>query len=648
MVVYNFKKIQVVPSGKEFIDIVLSMTQRKTPTVVHKGYEIGRIRKFYMRKVKYTQTNYHEKLTKILEDFPRMEDIHPFYHDLMNVLYDKDHYKLALSQLNTASHLIDNIGKEYLRQLKYGDSLYRCKQLKKAALGRMCTVMKRQSTSLGYLEQVRQHMARLPSIDPNTRTLLVCGYPNVGKSSFMNKITRANVDVQPYAFTTKSLFVGHMDYKYLRWQVIDTPGILDHPLEDRNTIEMQSITALAHLRAAVLYFIDISEQCGFSIKDQVSLFNSIKPLFANKPLIVVYNKVDLIRPEQLTDDCKAILHSVEGEGVQVISMSNTSEEGVADVKTTACDKLLTLRVEQKVAGKKVNDVLNRLRVAEPKERDDKERTPSVPESVKHKLSLSTTDLKEPRILERDLMLANGGAGVYSADFQKHYQLKNREWIYDIIPEIMEGKNIIDFVDPEIEAKLEALEKEEEEREKELADNMEEEEEDSMDEEEKEQLSKIRNKKGLAVVAHRQEKGRNRPALPRRGRSGERTADAFAQQLKTMGVETEVAERVSRSRSAKPAALTGKKRVRSLSTGPDGRSLSRSRSVVPGNRSLTPAPHKKGYKDEKEREKAGRQARKAQWKPNKFARKGEADRHIPDLKPKHLFCGKRSTGKTDRR
>ena len=54
------------------------------------------------------------------------------------------------------------------------------------------------------------------------------------------EITRADVDVQPYAFTTKSLFVGHMDYRYLRWQVIDTPGILDRPLEERNTIEMQA------------------------------------------------------------------------------------------------------------------------------------------------------------------------------------------------------------------------------------------------------------------------------------------------------------------------------------------------------------------------------------------------------------------------
>ena len=39
--------------------------------------------------------------------------------------------------------------------------------------------------------QVRQHMGRLPGIDPATRTLLVCGYPNVGKSSFMNKVGNA-------------------------------------------------------------------------------------------------------------------------------------------------------------------------------------------------------------------------------------------------------------------------------------------------------------------------------------------------------------------------------------------------------------------------------------------------------------------------
>lgn len=71
-----------------------------------------------------------------------------------------------------------------------GDSLYRCKALKRAALGRMCTVVKKLGSSLAYLDEVRKHLARLPSLDTDTRSLLITGYPNVGKSSFMNKVRR--------------------------------------------------------------------------------------------------------------------------------------------------------------------------------------------------------------------------------------------------------------------------------------------------------------------------------------------------------------------------------------------------------------------------------------------------------------------------
>ena len=233
-------------------------------------------------QVKYTQQNFHDRLEMILSEFPRLEDIHPFYADLMNVLYDRDHYKLALGQISTAKHLIDAVARDYGRLLKFGDSLYRCKLLKTAALGRMCTIVKRQKPALEYLEEVRQHLSRLPSIDPTQRTIILAGFPNVGKSSLINLLTRANVEVQPYAFTTKSLYVGHMDYKYLNWQVIDTPGILDHELEERNAIEWQSVTALAHLKAAIVYIIDISEQCGTPIQTQIDLFMKIKPLFANK------------------------------------------------------------------------------------------------------------------------------------------------------------------------------------------------------------------------------------------------------------------------------------------------------------------------------------------------------------------------------
>lgn len=108
-------------------------------------------------------------------------------------------------------------------------------------------------------------MSCLPSIDPYTRTIIIRGFLNVEKSSFINKITLADVEVQSYAFTTKSLYVGHTDYKYMRWQVLDTPGISEHPLDERNVIEVHSITALAHLRACALYVLDPSQQCGHTI-----------------------------------------------------------------------------------------------------------------------------------------------------------------------------------------------------------------------------------------------------------------------------------------------------------------------------------------------------------------------------------------------
>ncbi|KAJ3060911.1 Nucleolar GTP-binding protein 1, partial [Podochytrium sp. JEL0797] len=407
---YNFKKVQVVPKAMDFIDIVLSKIQRKTATVVHPNYQISRIRQFYMKKVKFGQDCFDEKLEQILGDFPKLDEIHPFYADLMNVLYDRDHYKLALGQISTCKHLIDSVAKDYARLLKFGDSLFRCKQLKKAALGRMCTIMKRQKDSLAYLEQVRQHLARLPSIDPNTRTLLVCGYPNVGKSSFMNKLTRAEVEVQPYAFTTKSLFVGHMDYKNLRWQVIDTPGILDHPLEQRNTIEMQSITALAHLRAAVLFFIDLSEECGYTVAAQCSLFESIKPLFNNKPTVLVVNKIDKMRISELDPEARKRFDALVEEGdIMVCEMSTYTEEGVMETKKAACDKLLASRVEMKLRGTKINDVLQKLHLAQPLARDEKDRPTQIPESAVGRTKFEKSDPNR-RKLEVDLELEGGGAG----------------------------------------------------------------------------------------------------------------------------------------------------------------------------------------------------------------------------------------------
>jgi nucleolar GTP-binding protein len=146
--------------------------------------------------------------------------------------------------------------------------------------------------------------------------------------------------------------------RYLRWQVVDTPGILDHALEERNTIEMQAVTALAHLQCCVLFIIDISEQCGHSIAEQLRLFESIKPLFANKQLILVANKTDAIAFENVREvDRLAIEAAAADTNAELMTMSNVSEEGVMAVKTAACDKLLQARVDARMVGKKVSSVL---------------------------------------------------------------------------------------------------------------------------------------------------------------------------------------------------------------------------------------------------------------------------------------------------
>lgn len=177
--------------------------------------------------------------------------------------------------------------------------------------------------------------------------------------------------------------------------------------------------------------------------------------------------------------------------ITTVHVSCYSDEGVNDVKTAACDKLLAHRVENKLKGTKINSVINRIHVAQPKARDDVVREAFIPEAVKARRKYDPEDPMRPR-LEKDIEAEEGGPGVYSVNMKsaysafifflghfiilrlladrlidlssfylENYILANDEWKNDIIPEIMDGKNIADFIDPDIEAKLEALEREEE-------------------------------------------------------------------------------------------------------------------------------------------------------------------------------------------
>merc|ERR1712151_21045 len=693
---YNFKSIPVVQDVNGLIDHILSKTQKKTPTVTHPGYKITRIRRFYMRKVKFVYSMINEKIEGIINNFPKLDDIHPFYSDLINILYDKDHYKMALGFIHNAKTICEKISNDYVKLMKYGDSLYRCKQLKIAALGRMITTLKKMKSSLNYLEQVRKHMLRIPNIDPNTKTILICGYPNVGKSSFMNKLTIANVEVQPYPFTTKSLFIGHMDYKHYRWQVIDTPGILDRPLEERNIIEMQAITALAHLDACIIYFVDISENCGYSIEQQMSLFSSIKPLFKNKPLVITLNKTDLKPYNNLIQEDKNLIETMAKENnTYLIQMSNHSGDGVSDVKSSACDILTEFRFANKKKTERAlgDNVLDKIYVAQPTGRGERSRKAFIPDTVKaerqqeqeeenerlmnmtqqernqmeeKKLRDGDVDKLERKIKHnrvKDMIEANGGIGVFSISDREHFMLEKPEWKDDIWPEFMDGKNVFDYVDPDILGKLEKLEAEEEEYYRSQENQMDQDDESSeLSDDLLEAHEDVeRNKK---IIKKKHELAKN-SQLPRKIRDLTQS-EKFMQEVRSekKDVFAEMKEKSARATKDRREALRQNLKKNSRKDEDEEEEYSDEESFeeeeqmdiddddnnVRRNKGKSKKVQMQQRKKLEEQRKVTvqRMKNKIQKSWSKKALVNESDRKIPSKLPVHLNTGKRGKGKTDRR
>jgi len=336
---------------------------------------------------------------------------------------------------------------------------------------------------------------------------------------------------------------------------------------------MQAITALAHLTCSVLYFIDISEHCGYTIEQQCSLFRSIKPLFANKELIVVVNKIDAQPWETLDAEKKNMVEGLvkESPNCSFMTMSNHSETGVSEVKALACDRLLATRVESRISGKKVEGVMNRLQVFYPDARDSLDRDSFIPESVQKEREAGGSKKKQSRIgyaatkhddpedgsgdadmedgnrkkTARELMWENGGPGVWAPDYREQYDLKDPEWRFDAIPEIMDGKNIMDYIDPDIEAKLAALEKEEDQLEAEAQAAAMGDDDSDLDEEEAAAITAIRERKAQFRMMSHVHATQNKPIMPRsvRGRAkdkhqpGAREAEEIRKKMDVYGVDT---------------------------------------------------------------------------------------------------------------
>jgi nucleolar GTP-binding protein len=305
-----FEKIHTVPTSEELINKAFKRAAR---AMSGKTIDSRDSRLRANESMILTAANiFTDNLANIVRRFPSFDQLPKFYYELTDVLVGIEKLKMSLASIDWASKKIHEVARSYVGTVRNSDIP---EPVRKEAFGRLASIIKSINKDLLFLNEARNILRKLPEVGDEP-TIVVAGYPNVGKSSFVAKITGASPEVAPYPFTTKGVTIGHFFREGIRYQVMDTPGLLDRPMSERNDIERQAITAIRFLDAVVMFMIDPSESCGYEIEDQKRLLAEIRENF-ELPLLVVANKAD--RPEfRKTEEAELSISTITGEGIEEV------------------------------------------------------------------------------------------------------------------------------------------------------------------------------------------------------------------------------------------------------------------------------------------------------------------------------------------
>ena len=288
-----FTKIPIILNAEQLLDRAI----RKTKKIqIHDRDARFKIKKTTIARIDSFATVIISTLERYVKEFPSIEQLPSFYQEIIDIKIDTDKLKKSLGAVDWARKTCAMIYSKQGRALKKTGNIDFLKQKQKEIYGRISSVLKQIDEQLIFLATAQNIMKNFPDIQ-DVPTVVIAGYPNVGKSSLLRLLSSAKPKIAQYPFTTKQIHVGHIERKekYIKkqYQIIDTPGLLDRSLSKRNNIEKQAIAALTHLADLIVFISDPSETCGYSLKDQLSMLSQIKEIFSDVPFIVVENKVDL-------------------------------------------------------------------------------------------------------------------------------------------------------------------------------------------------------------------------------------------------------------------------------------------------------------------------------------------------------------------
>jgi len=302
-----FRNFYKVPSAQQLLDIAFKRGMKSSAQVSANAPILIKAKKKESKRIKVAIKELINRILTIIKRVPMIEQLPEFYRELASLLVNVDELRLTLGKLNGILPILSKIEREHMKMLGKIEEPKEGDRIRRSAFGRISSILRKQKGNLDYLNSIRGRLKQIPSLDYTMPAIVVAGYPNVGKSSIVKNIsTNKKIDVQEYPFTTKEIIIGHLHIKrpfdLIKIQCIDTPGILDRPMEKRNAIEKQAILALRLISDVILFIFDPTPASGYTVDSQIELYNEVKENFSHDgkiDILIVFNKKDLAKESEI-------------------------------------------------------------------------------------------------------------------------------------------------------------------------------------------------------------------------------------------------------------------------------------------------------------------------------------------------------------
>ncbi len=217
----------------------------------------------------------------------------------------------TLTRLRRAEERIRRLTREAESGLRRADSSEELGEHVRRFYGRLASFVREVDPDLERARAIGRYLADRPKLDLERPRLVVAGFPNVGKSSLVARLSSARPKVAAYPFTTVAISVGHADLGFDRLQIVDTPGVLNRAVRE-NPAEVEAEATVAGAATAVLFVLDPSGSSGYTLEEQERLLERWRAEFPGLEIVPVETKSDLVR--RPTDRLR--VSAVTGEGIE--------------------------------------------------------------------------------------------------------------------------------------------------------------------------------------------------------------------------------------------------------------------------------------------------------------------------------------------